>query len=173
MNQKKFDVVVFRKDMDDDHLAGFAQMMEKNYTNGFRYLESFDAGGFGFVISVKDVDVCASSPIEHTKDEIIDPTTESDKYVSPTILADLKTIAKETLGWDDLEDGMVNYGDYDAFWEVVERTYKCTPSGKSIVIKNNQLQFLESIARQIVKLKTGTMDHSQEQTNDPRHGLYC
>jgi hypothetical protein len=69
MISTKFDVVVFKKDMDNDDLPGFAKMIERNYDNGFRFLESFDAADLGFVVSSKSVEVAMSTA----------PTTEPAK----------------------------------------------------------------------------------------------
>jgi len=61
MISTKFDVVVFKKDMDNDDLPGFAKMIERNYDNGFRFLESFDAADLGFVVSSKIVQAAMST----------------------------------------------------------------------------------------------------------------
>jgi len=82
MISTKFDVVVFKKDMDNDDLPGFAKMIERNYDNGFRFLESFDAADLGFVVSSKSVEVAMSTaPIEGqdtatTVQEASDPMTK-------------------------------------------------------------------------------------------------
>ena len=88
MISTKFDVVVFKKDMDNDDLPGFAKMIERNYDNGFRFLESFDAADLGFVVSSKSVEVAMSTaPIEGqdtatTVQEASDPTPIDPSMIS-------------------------------------------------------------------------------------------
>lgn len=82
MISTKFDVVVFKKDMDNDDLPGFAKMIERNYDNGFRFLESFDAADLGFVVSSKIVQAAMSTAPSEGQDaaptaqEASDPMTK-------------------------------------------------------------------------------------------------
>jgi len=125
------------------------------YKDGFRFLESFELAKMHYGVFTKDVEVAMSTAPSQGKDAAM-TAQEASESVFEDIMSELKDIARESLGWTDFENGTVPSDSlYGQFWKAIHIRLHYAPIHETTKGDGNQVEYLESIAKNIIQRREG------------------